>query len=343
LEDVDRFGVLGAEDLGGGLKANFKLESGFSGATGAQQYTNAMFGRTAYVGLSQPTYGEFRVGRQYPAYYQALAPYSVTNFLSGYLGAHPGDIDGMDTVYRSNNEIFYQSPQFFGFSASGSYSLGGVPDSLNAGSTWSAALQYFGGPIGAAVAFQRANNSTNGGGAWGADSTLTNGGAQPGVSAINNGYQTAQAQQRFAVDGTYYFTSAWDLSFVYSNTQYIPGIRSAFRDTAIFNIGGLVLHWKALPALDLAAGYNYTWATHANGIESAARYQQFNLGQVYLLSKRTSLYAAEGYQRASGQTLGTAGAGHIQDATASLGDGQNGAPSSNRNQFSVAVGILHKF
>ncbi len=81
-----------------------------------------MFGRTAYVGLSQPMFGTLTLGRQYAAYLQALLPYSPTNNLTGYFGAHPGDIDGLDTDYRVNNTIEYQSPAVFGFTAFGSYS-----------------------------------------------------------------------------------------------------------------------------------------------------------------------------------------------------------------------------
>ena len=65
--------------------------------------------------------------------------------------------------------------------------------------------------------------------------------------------------------------------------------------------------------------------------------------QYYALSKRTGLYALEAYQRAKGQTLGTGGAGQIIDATASIGDGFNGAPSSSGNQVAVGMGLIHRF
>ncbi|RAR61184.1 putative porin [Paraburkholderia unamae] len=338
-----RFGVKGSEDLGAGTKAIFTLESGINSATGAQQYTNAMFGRQSWVGLTNPAYGTLTFGRQYASYYQLLSPFSPTNSLTGFYGAHPGDIDGFDTIYRANNTIQYLSPKFHGFSFGGSYSLGGVPGSFNAGSTWTVALQYLEGPVGVGVGFSRINNSTSGGGAFGADSTTSNNGAQAGVSALTNGYQSAQAQQRFAVGASYRFNSAWDVSATYSNVQYIPGSGSKFTDTAIFNTGGLVLHWKPAVAWDLGAGYSYTRATKANGITNAAQYQQFNLSQYYALSVRTGFYMLEAYQHANGSTLGTAGAGQIIDATATLGDGFNSTPSSTRNQVAVGVGIVHRF
>jgi predicted porin len=337
-----RFGLKGAEDLGGGTKAVFQLESGFNVATGAQQYTNAMFGRQAWVGLTNPTYGTFTAGRQYTSYYTLLSPYSPTTWLTGFYGAHPGDLDELDTIYRANNSLVYTSPKLYGFIFSGSYSFAGVPGSVNQGSTWSGAVQYINGPIGIAAGITRINNSTPGGGAFGADST-TNSGGQSGVSAVTNGYQTAQAQQRIAVTGGYTFTSTLDISFSYSNVQYIPGINSSFKTTEIFNTGGAVVHWKAAPLVDLAAGYSYTRATKANGITSSAQYQQFNLSEYYALSKRTGLYALQAYQRANGKTLGTGGASSIINATATIGDGFQSAPSSSPSQFAAGVGIIHRF
>ncbi|WP_323120275.1 porin [Burkholderia alba] len=336
-----RFGLKGGEDLGGGSKAIFQLESGVSTSNGTSQFAGGIFTRQAWVGLTHPAYGTLTAGRQYTAYYTLLSPYSPTTYLTGFFGAHPGDLDSLDTTIRANNSLVYTSPQRYGFTVSGSYSLGGVAGSVNRGSTWSAAIQYLNGPLGIAAGFQRVNNSTLGGGAWGTDST-TNSGGQPGVSAINNGYQTAQAQQRIAVTAGYQFASAWDVSASYSNVQYLPGTGSAFRNTAIFNTAGLVLHWKPTVTWDFAGGYSYTRATQSNGITSAAQYHQISLTQFYSLSKRTGLYLGEAYQRANGKTIGSNGV-QIIHATASIGDGFNGTPSSSRTQFVVGGGMLHRF
>ncbi|WP_330555558.1 porin [Burkholderia multivorans] len=339
-----RFGLKGSEDLGGGTKTIFTLESGFNPTTGAQQYTNAMFGRQAFVGMTNPTYGTLTLGRQYTAYYQLLSTYSPTTWLTGYTGAHPGDIDSLDTLYRGNNSIVYVSPSYSGLTFAGSYSMAGVPGSINQGSTWSAALQYLHGPFGIAAGFQRINNSTPGGGAWGADSTANTAG-EPGVSAINFGYRNAQAQQRVAVTGGWQITQTVDISASYSNVQYIPGINSGYHDLAIFNTVGATVHWKPTPVWDLAGGYAFTAATKANGISQPARYNQFSLSQYYSLSKRTGVYAVEGYQHASGKTFNvdSNGVGSIINAVASVGDGMNGTPSTTGNQVVVGVAMIHRF
>lgn len=338
-----RFGLKGAEDLGGGTKAIFTLEEGFSANNGAMSTSNLMFSRQAFVGVTNDNYGSLTAGRQYASYYQLLSPYSPTTWLTGFYGAHAGDVDGLDTIYRANNTLLYMSPKIYGFKFSGSYSFGGVAGSAYQGSTWSTAVQYAQGPIGIAVGFSKINNSNVNGGAFGADTTTSNAGGQAGISAVTNGYQSARAQQRFAVGGGYTFNSQFDITATYSNVQYLPGIGSGFHDESIWNTGGIVLHWKPTAAWDFATGYSYTRATTSNGITSSAQYQQFNLSEYYSLSKRTGLYALQAYQRANGQTLGNNGAGNIINATATLGDGFNSTPSSSRSMVGVGAGIVHRF
>ncbi len=50
-----RWGLKGAEDLGGGLKAIFTLENGFNSGNGTLGQGGAMFGRQAFVGLARRT------------------------------------------------------------------------------------------------------------------------------------------------------------------------------------------------------------------------------------------------------------------------------------------------
>ncbi|MDE2076864.1 MAG: porin, partial [Burkholderiales bacterium] len=59
---ISRLGVKGSEDLGGGMKANFVLESEVKADTGSAD-TSRFFKRGAWVGL-QGGAGELRLGRQ---------------------------------------------------------------------------------------------------------------------------------------------------------------------------------------------------------------------------------------------------------------------------------------
>jgi predicted porin len=63
INSTSRFGFRGTEDLGGGLKAVFNLESGINADTGASTNATKLFDRAANVGL-QGDWGTLTAGRQ---------------------------------------------------------------------------------------------------------------------------------------------------------------------------------------------------------------------------------------------------------------------------------------
>ena len=62
-----RWGLKGSEDLGGGMKGIFVLESGFNIDTGASAESTSLFNRQAFVGL-ESGFGTVSLGRHYGAY-----------------------------------------------------------------------------------------------------------------------------------------------------------------------------------------------------------------------------------------------------------------------------------
>jgi predicted porin len=60
----NRIGFRGAEDLGAGMKAIFKLEAEFVVGTGAMDTPGVLFNRDAWVGLQDATFGQITLGRQ---------------------------------------------------------------------------------------------------------------------------------------------------------------------------------------------------------------------------------------------------------------------------------------
>lgn len=331
---ASKFGLLGSEDLGGGTKAIFRLESGFNSLTGAQSSAGYMFNRQAYVGLSNEHYGTVTLGRQYTPYFQMVGALGPTGVLTGATGAHPGDLDALDTTLRLNNSIVYLSPTISGLQMSAQYGLGGTPGSVANGSHFSAALRYDYKPFAIAAGYVKLKDIA----------TSAALGSFAINSPVNNGYATARSAQLFAAAARY----SWQDLMVginYSNVQYAPGHDSLFASEAVFNTYGLISTYRTTPSVMVGGGYSNTQASKANGITDPARYHQISLEQTYNLSSRTTVYLLEAYQHASGKTLVSTGTGvtEITDAVAVVGDSQNTTPSSGPSQVVRMVGLRHAF
>jgi len=95
-------GFRGGEDLGGGLKALFNLELGYSVDTGVLQNGGRTFGRSAWVGL-QGRYGTLMLGRMINMTY-------IANLRSNVLGPSIHSYPNLDNYLpnaRSDNTIGY--------------------------------------------------------------------------------------------------------------------------------------------------------------------------------------------------------------------------------------------
>ncbi len=108
-----RFGFKGEEDLGGGMKAVFRLESGVASDTGAIA-NGTLFGREATVGLSGG-FGTVRLGQQaYLPAYLATADYvSMHNHDTG--SSSDSLFGGFYIDSRQGNSISYTTPNISGF------------------------------------------------------------------------------------------------------------------------------------------------------------------------------------------------------------------------------------
>lgn len=113
-----RIGFKGTEDLGGGLKAFFVLESGFGLDNGVQGQGSRLFGRQANIGLKN-SYGTLTLGRQINMTYLSMLKADVMG-----PNIHSiGNLDGYLPNSRSDNAIGYLG-KFADFTAGATYSLG---------------------------------------------------------------------------------------------------------------------------------------------------------------------------------------------------------------------------
>jgi predicted porin len=127
-----RWGLKGSEDMGGGLKAGFQLESGFSADTGAAAAT--FWGRQAEVNLSG-SFGMLRLGQMTSeAYYATADSISAHNHDTG-----PSSDALYAYVGRNSNKISYRLPELakgMSLEISSALKEGGTDNSYDAAWNW---------------------------------------------------------------------------------------------------------------------------------------------------------------------------------------------------------------
>jgi predicted porin len=113
-----KWGLTGAEDIGGGTRVVFTLEGKFSMNTGALGVAGSVFDRKAFVGLSNNQFGTLLMGRQIFIANGVwdLDPFGQTLWSSASL------VRGRNWTHTSN-AVSYQSQKFDGLDAYGQYSL----------------------------------------------------------------------------------------------------------------------------------------------------------------------------------------------------------------------------
>ncbi|QBR02057.1 porin [Paraburkholderia pallida] len=141
------FGLKGNEDLGGGMKAIFALESGIDMTNGGLNDSNGnLFGRQAWVGIDS-RFGTVKGGVQLSPFVLSLIasdPRGASYFGSG-VPIYTGAV--FVTGAFNSNSISYTSPRIAGFQGSALLALGGIAGNFQAGRQYSASVDYTYGPL----------------------------------------------------------------------------------------------------------------------------------------------------------------------------------------------------
>ncbi|MCA3243085.1 MAG: porin [Rubrivivax sp.] len=148
-----RLGVRGAEDLGGGLRAGFWLEHGFNLDTGTQSDASRFWNRRSTVSLIGG-FGEVRLGRDFTPIYTGWSDFDAFSDNGVAAGGKFSDRIGsnVDTLTRSDNQLTYLLP-----------AMGGVYGQLSVAAGEGAAgrkmiagrVGYSAGPLNVSVALGR--------------------------------------------------------------------------------------------------------------------------------------------------------------------------------------------
>ncbi|MBS0467190.1 MAG: porin [Proteobacteria bacterium] len=256
FNNASRWGIRGTEDLGGGLKAGFALESGFDSSTGAgtgwpglASVGNGInFGRQSEVNLAGG-FGMLRLGNFVPESYYATADYvSMHNHDTG----SSADALYYDPVWfgglGTKNKIGYRTPNMGGFTVDAAMLLHERAAGTNNKNGFDLAANYNMGPL-----------------------------------HLGGGYSYVNSNYQFALRALYTFGQFTVGGYYQRNkddNQLVPtgaGTRNNFRLSGMYALGANEFH--------VNVGRANSWG-HVS--DSAAT--QWTLGYNYNLSKRTKAY-----------------------------------------------------
>ena len=135
VNSSSRFGLKGSEDLGGGMKAGFQIESGFNPANG--QASSTFWGRQSEINLTSG-FGMVRVGNFFSEAYYAT---------SDYIGMHNHETGtSSDAFYayigRNTDKVAYRTPALSGLTAEVAVTAAGT-----GARTFDYAVNYDAGPL----------------------------------------------------------------------------------------------------------------------------------------------------------------------------------------------------
>ena len=273
------WGLRGSEDLGGGLKAVFNLESDFDSSTGASRGlggSSTVFTRQANVGLAGD-FGKVLLGRQYSVALLAdlaVEPRGYKESLSSlstyaYTQAPGNNANTGNNTFGifTGNAVSYSNN--FGPVAVGvMYGFGEVADEMSNGSTMALGVTYA-GPITVSGSYQ----------------VIKAGLAETGnPAAINSDAET----QRFSIGVAVPF-DAFTFKAYYANATEDGDSGSEIQKTDNYGFG-VDYAWNAQNTLNASYYRGESKKSPENGKTSS-----FIVSNDYALSKRTTIYAQFAY------------------------------------------------
>jgi len=303
-------GFTGAEDLGGGTTAIFKLVNQFDLGSGKTLPSgDELFGRTAYVGLKNDRLGTLTFGNHYDFMNEELLAFDQSDYTGGFYNFRQGpftalgipnnptgswDFDRVAGTARVANSVRYMSPEWSGLSMGALYGFSNLAGAFSTGNTMSFSANYNRGAfsLGAAytdVKYLQINNGHDGIRNWGLGARYNSGSVLANV--------------------------------LYTNTK------NTFTGGAV-NMIQVGANWHFTPAWAIGGAYEYM---KGNAQLTNNRANQFEAMLSYALSKRTTVGLEAMYQRAGGDEAQTSA-------------WMNGlSPSSTNSQMLTRIGMTTSF
>lgn len=300
---ASRWGLRGTEDLGGGQKAVFTLESGFGIDSGVSQQGNRLFGRQAFVGLSG-NWGQLTMGRQYSSLFYVWL--KTDPFLASAYG--PGAFDTYLAGPRFDNSIAYLG-KFGGFTAHAIYSLGRD----NNGSATPTCPGEVAGNSDSCKSWSVGGLYEGAGNSWGVGAWYD---AQESVAAVGS-------DDRYAASG--YFT----LGQAKLMANFSRRDNDSTGTSVKSNLWSVGASYTFSPQWSIEGAY-YDFDVKGSDADSQLIAARVN----YNFSKRTTAYVYAGHIINDGTAARSVSIGTVPVTV---------APVAGENQTGFTVGLIHRF
>lgn len=299
-ETSSRLGFRGVEDLGGGMRAFFTIETELAGQT-----TDAINGnRQTFLGLGKKGLGQASIGTQYTVVHDAVSstdPGQSNNVIGSVIRPSGGSVSGNNSsggnhMVRTTNMLKLSTDRFAGLRVAGQYiqnnqnttqSLTGTSTTAGSGGTsnffgWGLSADYVWQKLQVVGAYQVITNEQNGSAGTTAPTfpaTITN--------AVNPNTKTndmyVAGVYDFGILKAYVGYTNRKIESTYDSNQYLK------RTGQQIGVRGYIT--KAVEGW--ASVGNGKWTSYGVGSPSA-NFNSWQLGSNYWLSKRTNLYAIYG-------------------------------------------------
>ena len=330
-----RFGIVGSEDLGNGMKVAFKLESGINTDDGSLGQGGRLFGREASLTLSGD-FGKISAGRM-GGVGSSAGTYDYVYLIGEAFDGGDFNIWGMTASSRYDNMITYETPEFASVKVTAQYSFDGDTGADN--NDYDDAEDGQHGTEGKSTVDRYASLALTGG-----FGNLQFVGA---YEYFNHAANSAVKDDGhlFHLGGNYDF----GVTKVFALAQYYQGIRNAAGwdlsgdliedNVADFTTDGFKGYGLHLGSITPIGGGDLTVAAYfqdgklqniysdpQDKFDIDAQYVGVTARYAYHLSKRTDAYLGAGYAKA---TLDTSSLGDVHDMEKEL--------------IQAYVGLTHRF
>lgn len=305
----DLFGLRGSEDLGGGLKAVFGLEAGYSLNTGSMTVSGQMFSRLAMVGLQSDKAGKLTLGHQPSFMFDILSPYSTGYLAGSFYSFHQGNFDELANTFQFDNSVKYVSASYGGLTFGAQFGFGNHAGNFGEGRNYAFSVQYRAGPFSIGGVYASENDR------YLEFSNLVGVKSLLGTPLPNDG-MVASNVKNWGV-GASYALGDWLLHAMFTQSRISTAGGDGNANTVDFGVNYQIVKADTLGLGVALEGFD------------GAHWSTFTISNSYALSKSTNLYQQVLFQKAWG----------ANGVASLLGAGR----ASSASQLGVVLGIQHFF